>query len=137
MLSKASKPLIVLDSANREQKVWAIVADGKIILHKINRSTDLIRSLDQLLKSISEPIKSVAGFAVCSGPGSFSALRSGIALLNGLAWALDKPIYNIKTPLATKEIISLWQKLNKTKKPHFTKPIMPFYGGEPNITIKK
>jgi len=64
-------------------------------------------------------------------------LRIGIATVNAMAWALNIPIIGVenKNNLDNLTLIKKSFKLFKIKK-HF-KQILPVYGSEPNITIKK
>ena len=55
-------------------------------------SAQLVPRITNLLGAYKIPKTQLDGFAVASGPGSFTGLRVGIAAVKGLAEALDKPI---------------------------------------------
>src|SRR5438270_1899548 len=55
-------------------------------------SAQLIPQISALLKKHSFRKQDIEGFAVISGPGSFTGLRVGLAAIKGLAEALKKPI---------------------------------------------
>jgi tRNA threonylcarbamoyladenosine biosynthesis protein TsaB len=48
--------------------------------------------LDELLKEKNKILKDVEGVAVFKGPGSFTGLRIGISVANGLAESLQIPV---------------------------------------------
>jgi tRNA threonylcarbamoyladenosine biosynthesis protein TsaB len=52
----------------------------------------LVPTLAALLQSHGFAAKDIGGFAVASGPGSFTGLRVGLSAVKGLAEVLDKPI---------------------------------------------
>jgi tRNA threonylcarbamoyladenosine biosynthesis protein TsaB len=54
-------------------------------------SARLLSGIDTVLKSASLTISDVDGFAVISGPGSFTGIRIGLTTVKGLAEALGKP----------------------------------------------
>jgi tRNA threonylcarbamoyladenosine biosynthesis protein TsaB len=55
-------------------------------------SAQLVPTLAALLASHSFAVQDIGGFAVASGPGSFTGLRVGLSAVKGLAEALGKPI---------------------------------------------
>ena len=55
-------------------------------------SAELVPQIASLLEKHSFTKDDLAGFAVVSGPGSFTGLRVGLAAIKGLAEALRKPI---------------------------------------------
>jgi tRNA threonylcarbamoyladenosine biosynthesis protein TsaB len=55
-------------------------------------SAQLVPTLAALLENHGFTAKDIGGFAVASGPGSFTGLRVGLSAVKGLAEVLDKPI---------------------------------------------
>ncbi len=58
-------------------------------------SAQLVPSIAALLEKHGHGKRDLGGFAVVSGPGSFTGLRVGLAAIKGLAEALEKPIVAI------------------------------------------
>src|SRR5947199_784291 len=58
-------------------------------------SAQLIPTLSALLKKHRYGVKDLSGFAVASGPGSFTGLRVGLSAIKGLAETLQKPIATV------------------------------------------
>lgn len=61
----------------------------------------LLPSVDYLLAQVEAKLADIGGFAVAVGPGSFTGLRIGVAAVEGLAYALDRPVVGISTLEAT------------------------------------
>lgn len=80
----------------------AILEDNKLLGEvslndKKQHSVILMPLIDSLLKNLKLDINDIDGFAVSSGPGSFTGLRIGIATIKGLANATTKPFIGIST----------------------------------------
>ncbi|MFH1226220.1 MAG: tRNA (adenosine(37)-N6)-threonylcarbamoyltransferase complex dimerization subunit type 1 TsaB [bacterium] len=73
------------------------------------------------------------GIIVASGPGSFTSLRIGIAVANTLGYCFNLPVVGVKEKENSEEMIK--EGIKKLKKIKKFKVVLPFYGGEPNITI--
>jgi tRNA threonylcarbamoyladenosine biosynthesis protein TsaB len=58
-------------------------------------SAQLIPTLAALLKKHGYGVKDLGGFAVASGPGSFTGLRVGLSAIKGLAETLQRPIATV------------------------------------------
>jgi tRNA threonylcarbamoyladenosine biosynthesis protein TsaB len=58
-------------------------------------SAQLVPTIAELLGKHSFATKDLAGFAVASGPGSFTGLRVGLSAVKGLAEVLEKPIVTV------------------------------------------
>lgn len=58
-------------------------------------SAQLVPTISSLLEKYGRALTHVGGFAVVSGPGSFTGLRVGLSAVKGLAEILNKPIATI------------------------------------------
>lgn len=61
----------------------------------------LLPMVDYLLSRVEATLEDVHGFAVAVGPGSFTGLRIGIAAVEGLAYALNRPAVGVSSLEAT------------------------------------
>lgn len=80
----------------------AVIDDEKLIGEftindKITHSQKLLPMISQLLKSANIDINEIDVFAVANGPGSFTGLRIGVATINGLAQATNKPVVGVSS----------------------------------------
>lgn len=57
----------------------------------------LLPSIKNLLDACREKIEDMDGFALTTGPGSFTGLRIGLSTIKGLAWSLNKPVAAVST----------------------------------------
>lgn len=58
-------------------------------------SARLLSGIDEVLKGANQTISNVDGFAVISGPGSFTGIRIGLTTVKGLADSMRKPVIPI------------------------------------------
>lgn len=58
-------------------------------------SAQLVPTIAKLLEQNSLRARDIGGFAVTSGPGSFTGLRVGLSAVKGLAEVLQKPIVTV------------------------------------------
>jgi tRNA threonylcarbamoyladenosine biosynthesis protein TsaB len=68
---------------------------GVIDLHPRQFSAELIPAIANLLRTSKRRLADVDGFAVVSGPGSFTGLRVGLSAVKGMAEATGKPILTL------------------------------------------
>lgn len=69
---------------------------GEINLYvKVNHSNVIMDAVDSLFKLSGLTIKDVDRIAVTIGPGSFTGIRIGTAIVKGLAYSLKKPIVGV------------------------------------------
>jgi tRNA threonylcarbamoyladenosine biosynthesis protein TsaB len=85
----------------------ALVRDGAVIAERAGDGSRmhgqrLPRELMAVLREAGATLADVDGFAIASGPGSFTGLRVGIATMQGLALARRK----LLTPIATFEALA-------------------------------
>lgn len=71
---------------------------GEIIInYKKQHSVIMMPMIDSLLKNCGLSISDIDGFAVSSGPGSFTGLRIGMSTIKGLVQATEKPFVAINS----------------------------------------
>ncbi|MBI4339332.1 MAG: tRNA (adenosine(37)-N6)-threonylcarbamoyltransferase complex dimerization subunit type 1 TsaB [Chloroflexi bacterium] len=94
--------LLALDTSTRYAGVALLGQDGRLLqaLHwrsQQNHTVELMPSLELVLKRQGVSLHDLSGIAVAVGPGSFSALRVGLSLAKGLAWAAGLPLVTATT----------------------------------------
>jgi len=87
--------LLIETSGNKTQT--AISSNGQlaaIAVHDDSRSqaAALNGMIDQVCTTAGIGLSELAAIAVCSGPGSYTGLRIGLAAAKGLAYAMNKPL---------------------------------------------
>ena len=64
-------------------------------------SKNILPKIREVLAKFDQDIDQMDGFALTSGPGSFTGLRVGMSLIKGIALGVNKPVIAIETLLAT------------------------------------
>lgn len=122
--------ILTLRTDKPEAEVGLFTADGKQIIYetwKAHRELEatFFQKIRQALGE-HEPIE-LTGLVVYAGPGSFTGLRIGFAVINSMAHELNIP--NVKADGDN------WIKIGIEQLPHANAQILvPDYGGEANIT---
>jgi tRNA threonylcarbamoyladenosine biosynthesis protein TsaB len=80
----------------------ALLRDGALLgcvalEGKSSRNEKLLPAIDWLLSESGADRRGIDLFAVTRGPGSFTGVRIGLATMQGLALALDKPLIAMST----------------------------------------
>lgn len=80
----------------------AVLRDGVMIADftinaGLTHSRTLLAMIESVLKTADVDIAGIDAFAVTNGPGSFTGIRIGVALIKGMALALDKPCIPVST----------------------------------------
>jgi len=111
--------LLLVDGERRQEKEWEA---GRTL------AKGLLGFLEQELTAAGKTWQDLTGLGVFQGPGSFTGLRIGMTVLNTMADALAVPIV-----AATGED---WQEkvLKRLHAGENDRLVLPFYGGEANIT---
>lgn len=91
----------------------AITRDGRVLGERIlPPSREHLENIALAIRDLAEETEvalgDVDGFAAAIGPGSFSGIRVGLAVVKGLALALNKPVVGV----SSLEIIA-WQALDR------------------------
>ncbi len=87
-----------------------ICKDGRILFEfsqhfETARSENLLKIIDFALKSLNINLENLEGFAITTGPGSFTGLRIGLSCVKGLAFPLKKKVVAIATDEALSRCI--------------------------------
>ena len=100
--STAAAPLILgLDTATAVRSV--AVAQGERVLASLSgrvqkeNSARVLQDLDEALATAGVKLGDIELFAVATGPGSFTGLRSGIATVKAFAATLSRPVVGVPT----------------------------------------
>lgn len=94
-------------------------------------SREFVTEIYTLLKETNTNIKDLAGIFINSGPGSFTGLKIGAAVANALSYALDIPKFPFSGEFSPAVFAAKANPLPSSV------PLIPTYGGEPNIGKKK
>jgi tRNA threonylcarbamoyl adenosine modification protein YeaZ len=86
--------------------------------------------IESFLKKNKAPFDDINKVIVCSGPGSFTGIRVGIALAQAFGFARRIPVIAIKKTSLPQDLL----KLNDLKG---SKHLTLHYGAKPNITKNK
>lgn len=109
------------------------VAEGEKIKKVETRPEQILEHLLQYLQEVSIDPCDLEGVIVVTGPGSFTALRAGVSVVNTFAFVHEKPLISVPNK-ELKDISELLKEVDFTKLNTF---VTPFYGREPNITKPK
>lgn len=87
----------------------AIIEGKKILAHsfknlKLTHSETLLPMVEEALSDARLSLKDIDAFAVAAGPGSFTGVRIGIALIKGLALPHKTPVAEVSTLSAMAEL---------------------------------
>ncbi len=137
--------MILFINTADESKVFIGLAENKVFLAgkeflaKHRQAEKLLIEISSLLNKNKYNLQSIKKIAVVQGPGPFTALRIGIATANALSWSLKIPVAGIR--LTDFNNFNSGFNLNslefKDEKKDKMNLINPYYGREPNITLKK
>ena len=94
--------LLCLSTA--EQGCSLAIADGKNLLceefwtDRQTHSKRILKMIEHMLeKRVCMEIDDIDGFVAAKGPGSFTGLRIGISVIQGMAKALEKPVAGVSS----------------------------------------
>lgn len=93
--------ILAVETATRHQSVALL--DGTVLLAQESRDNctshagSLIPAIQTLLASLQCPFSAIDGFAVSSGPGSFTGLRVGLSTMVGFRTVTGLPLVAVPT----------------------------------------
>lgn len=99
MTDKTSKSILAIDSSSSFLRLAVRFGDDRLIKssEEVDRSHGqmIMRKIATLMESAGAAPESLSGIVVCTGPGSFTGLRVGIAVAKGMAVALEIPVVSV------------------------------------------
>ena len=96
-MSEDSGMLLAIDTIGRRVGI-AIWSDGAILHEEVwqanrDHTTRLIPAIESAFRECGVSRKDIENLAVCTGPGSFSAARAGVAVAKTLGFVWGLPVY--------------------------------------------
>lgn len=95
-MTNEKKISLTIDTSKRETVYIALEIDRKkyaeISESRQKKAQALLGLIDRLLKEHSLTVQDVTSITINTGPGSFTGLRVGIAVVNTLGWVLGIPV---------------------------------------------
>ncbi len=130
--------ILIIDTANIEYIYLGLGSESRVkherkIPAKFEQEEKLLVSLDKFIKDNNLELTDLSGIIAVKGPGSFSALRIGLAVGNTLAWVLNKKIVGFKQNDFVNYQDLLKQGIVELDKMDEFQIVLPEYGAEPNI----
>jgi tRNA threonylcarbamoyladenosine biosynthesis protein TsaB len=96
---------MVIDSSIPKGSVALINQSGIVYQETLTPnssfSKNILPKIREILIKFGHELNQMDGFALTSGPGSFTGLRVGMSLIKGIALGMNKPVVAIETLLAT------------------------------------
>jgi len=94
-----SATLLAIDTSSSQLRLAVRFGGDRLVKssEQVDRAHGqmIMRKLSNLLSSGGMDSKDLGGIIVCTGPGSFTGLRVGIAVAKGMAVALDIPMVGV------------------------------------------
>lgn len=126
---------LVVSPHDLSYAVFGLFSEEKLQLErKIDTTPEaLLENLLAFIKEENIVLEDLQGMIVITGPGSFTALRAGLAVINTFAFTKEIPLVTVPNPEG-KELEDLLSGVNLSETQTFA---TPYYGREPNITKPK
>jgi tRNA A37 threonylcarbamoyladenosine modification protein TsaB len=134
-----NKKIILIINTAVFGEIFIAISDGEKMVkeRKKANSDELLILADRILVKNKIKPEDIGRIAVVSGPGSFTAVRQGVMAANALGFLLQIPVVGIRLDefKGSDELIAIID--SRMKKAKVGETVLPFYGGEPNITKPK
>jgi tRNA threonylcarbamoyladenosine biosynthesis protein TsaB len=93
--------MLSVDTATETRSV-AVVRGGELLAERSQKlreagASSILRDIDEVLRAAGIGLRELELLAACTGPGSFTGLRSGLATLKALSKTLGKPVVGVPT----------------------------------------
>lgn len=126
---------VIISPHDLTYAVFALLEGGNVQKEQKVETTpeSLLENTLAYLEREGVAIESVEGMVVVTGPGSFTALRAGLSVVNTFAFVHEIPLVAVPNP-EEKILGALMEEVDLSKTQTF---VTPHYGREPNITKPK
>lgn len=93
--------VLSIDTSTESASV-AVIEENKLLCeininHKLQHSVILMEEIDKVLSYLKMSLDDIDGFVLSKGPGSFTGLRIGAAVIKGLSQGSDKPFIAVSS----------------------------------------
>ncbi len=99
MSSDMTEAILAIDSSSSFLRLAIQFGEDRVVKssEEVDRSHGqmIMRKISTLMESAGAAPGSLSGIVVCTGPGSFTGLRVGIAVAKGMAVALEIPVAGV------------------------------------------
>lgn len=139
--------ILVIHTLNQSQIQLAVLAMDRTVVKVVHttiqgRHTEQVTpEIDRLLKKSKVSLPELRGIVVATGPGGFTAVRSGVVVANALGFALGIPVAGVEGAFAQVDDMlcsdRFTRALKQLKRAPKTAQARPAYGAEPNISKAK
>ena len=130
--------ILAIDTVDFTSAVGLMIDTRIKVVTYPSRERQLLAEIDKLLKSKELKITDIDGFVAHLGPGeSFTGTRVGIAIINALCFALDKPSFgycHIPEKDQKKRVLQLLKRSINIKK-CVKQTLVPVYASPAKVTL--
>lgn len=99
--ARAGTLMLCLDTATEKRSIAVVRESSPLALRtgelREAGAAGILRDLDEVLRAAGVGLRDIELLAACTGPGSFTGLRSGLATVKALAASLRKPVVGVPT----------------------------------------
>lgn len=105
MTNSTELKVLALDTSSQSGSValchgTTVIAESFLNVHRTH-SENLFRQIDLALRDADWSLRDIDLLAAVTGPGSFTGLRIGVAMIKGLGQVLGKPVVSVSSLQAT------------------------------------
>ena len=134
--------ILLIDTTDPEY-IWIGIGKGGSIIFtrrfsaRYRQAELLLPAIQSGLRALDANATALRAVGVVSGPGPFSALRSGVVTANAIAFALGIPVIGLRgAKLRNRQHFLAAVKKRLSTAPAFIS-VLPVYGKTPSITVTK
>ncbi|PIQ67657.1 hypothetical protein COY25_00305 [Candidatus Uhrbacteria bacterium CG_4_10_14_0_2_um_filter_41_7] len=129
---------LYLNGSDLEQLVLADLDSEKSLIVVKTPPEGYLKEIDAYLKDFDVLPASLEGIYVVTGPGSATALRTLLSIVNTIKFAFNTKVYSVQKNLDEQDSVTIKNLLNKNFDQHADEAFAePVYESSPRITVSK